>query len=426
MASAISTLKPRKKSIPMWQQRLSHWFRPYEHMTEEEEKAGKTPTFRYLANAVEVWGIQALALLAISKLAPHWWSTQLQAGPWALLLTFLGFGFFVSAPWEWFFHRFGLHRLLAFRLFTKLKIVPEDGASAVARRLQRMRNSATIGCVYYVAKMTYGHGAHHKLTDVTPVNPSRLCEMFNAINRYEITTNDQTDHAVFPHFSMVGFWIFFLPLTLALQWIANAVSGIPGSHLPHLPVLIAGMLSMTWQVWLYENSHAVMHKPYAEWWRPKMQMPIVGKWFSGVYRFHFFHHMNESCSLGVVGAVWFCYFWDRFFGTYKLARLELIDAASKVNGEVLEMSKEEIMILPNATPEDFAAPGKASKFITYLDGQSAQAQSMWNGLFVTALKEVRRRQAVETNVATAAPKAPGNIVAAAVAAVGRTVEPTRS
>jgi len=57
------------------------------------------------------------------------------------------------------------------------------------------------------------------------------------------------------------------------------------------------------------------------------------------------------------------------------------------------------MILPNATPEDFAAPGKASKFITYLDGQSAQAQSMWNGLFVTALKEVRRRANIMANIA---------------------------
>jgi len=417
MASAISSLRENKKAPPKWQQRLSHWFRPYEHMTVEEETAGKTPQFRYMANAIEIWGIQILALLAISWFAPHWWTTQLQAGPWALLLTFLAFGFFVTAPFEWFFHRFGLHRLLAFRLFTKLIIVPEDGRSAFTRRLQRTRNSATIGCVYYVAKMTYGHGAHHKITDVTPVNPSRLSEMFNAINKYEITTNGQTDHAVFPHFSVIGFWLFFLPVTLSLQWIANVITAMPGSGIPHLPVVIAGMLSMTWQVWLYENSHAVMHKPYAEWWRPKIQIPIVGKWFSGVYRFHFFHHMNESCSLGVVGAVWFCYFWDRFFGTYKLARLELIDAASKVNGEVLEMSKEEIMVLPNATPDDFSAPGRSSKLICYLDRQSTHAQEMWNGLFVAALKEVRRR-AKDVAIVTA-PKMPLAANIASGAAVPR-------
>ena len=162
------------------------------------------------------------------------------------------------------------------------------------------------------------------------------------------------------------------------------------------------MLALTWQVWLYENSHAIMHQPYATWWKPRIKLPIVGRWFSKVYRFHFFHHMNENSSLGVVGAVWFWYVWDRIFGTYKLAREELIESASLVTTEVLEMSKEEIRLLPGATEEDFAAPANKRRWVGYLDQQSAKARTAWNQLFIASLEEVRRRQANSTKAAARA------------------------
>jgi hypothetical protein len=177
-----------------------------------------------------------------------------------------------------------------------------------------------------------------------------------------------------------------------MQGAANAVTSIAALHLPHLPIVVAFMLALTWQMWLYENSHAIMHKPYREWWKPRIRLPIVGRWFSKVYRFHFFHHMNENCSLGVVGAIWFWYGWDRLFGTYKLAREELIENASLITTDILEMSQDEIRLIPGATPEDFAAPANKRRWVERLDERAAHARQVWNRLFVQALNEVRRRR----------------------------------
>jgi hypothetical protein len=333
-----------------------------------------------------------LLVLVMSLVAPHFLKAQLFGNPFILLLTFLAIGFLFVAPCEWFLHRFAMHQVLAFRLLPWLKIKPEDDVTGIRRRLRRARNSMSIAMVYYLAKMAFGHGAHHKLTDVTPVNAGGMAELFNAVSRYEILDNDRTEHAAFPHGAIVLFWLVFAPLMAVLQLAADALSR-SALHLPHLPIVLAFTLALTWQVWVYENSHAIMHKRFDEWWQPRMKRPLVGRWYSMVYRFHFFHHMNESCSLGVVGAVWFCYFWDWVFGTYKLARLELIQSASRVNRDVLEMRKEEIMILPNATAEDFAPPPRRRRWVEHLERQSEEAHKIWNGLFVQALSEVRRRKA---------------------------------
>lgn len=394
MASAIVALQTKRRPRPKWMDVVSHWFRPYQLLTEEEEKAGKSPTFRYLANAIEVWGLQALLFLAIAFLLPGFWKSQMHGGPLLFLATTVMIGILFVGPVEWFFHRFAMHQLLAFQGLRFLKVVPEDGKNRLVDLSRRVRNNITIKVTYYVAKMAFGHGTHHKITDVTPVNPSRLAEIFNAISKYEVSNNERTEHAVFPHFSVIGFWFFLYPVMAVLQCAANGISMIPVLHLPHLPIIMGFQLALTWQVWLYENSHAIMHKPYREWWRPRIQLPIVGKWYSKVYRFHFFHHMNENCSLGVVGAIWFWYIWDRLFGTYKLARMELIENASQVTTDVLEMSREDIKLLPGATPEDFAPPANKRKWVDSLDRQSAKARAVWNQLFIASLEEVRRRQRV--------------------------------
>lgn len=393
MSSAISVLASKKKKRARWIDTVSYWFRPYELLTEEEEKAGKIPRFRALANAVETWGLQALLLLALPHLLPGFWKSQTHAGMLVLLATTFAVGILVVAPFEWFFHRFAMHQLLAFQWMKFLRVVPETGRNRFVDGLIRVRNSITIKITYHVAKMSFGHGAHHKITDVTPINPTRLAEFFDVLCKYEINSNERTEHAVFPHFSVLGFWFFLLPVGILLQTAANIAQAAIAPHSPHLPMVLSLILALTWQVWLYEYSHAVMHQPYATWWKPRIKLPIVGRWFSKVYRFHFFHHMNENSSLGVVGAVWFWYVWDRLFGTYKLARLELIESASTVTSEVLEMSREELRLLPGANAEDFAAPVNKRRWVQYLDAQSAKARANWNQLFIASLEEVRRRRA---------------------------------
>jgi hypothetical protein len=402
MRSPITSLRPViTHPRPQWVERVSHWFRPYELIAEEDNKAGKSPQFRYVQNAVEVWGLQALLYALIWKVFPVFWHKQMGSGVSGAAIfigTFVLLGFFIMGPGEWFFHRFTLHGLLAYRYMPWLKIRREVG-SAFKQRLIRFQNSLTISITYYIAKMAFGHGAHHKITDVTPLNPDRLAKLFRIRNRYEITTNEQTEHAVFPHFSVVGFWFGFFPIIVVVQLVANLISAV--AHLPHAPVILAGLLSMSWQVWLYENSHAMMHKPYVQWWKPRMRNRLTGWWWDSVYRFHFFHHMNEKCSLGIVGSVWFNYIWDRVFGTYKLAPLSLIEAASQVNPEVLELSKAELKALPEARPEDFDAPRDPARWVAYLDKQGIIAQEMWNKLFIAALQEVRRRNGPKSPTAGA-------------------------
>src|SRR6187402_1624745 len=123
MSSTISVLKPQRRPMPGWVQRVTHLFRPYELLTEEEEQSGKHPEFRYVANAIEVWGIQALLFLVVALIAPRFLHAQMQSIP-VFLLTVLGISFFITGPAEWFFHRFAMHQLLLFRLMPWLKIVP--------------------------------------------------------------------------------------------------------------------------------------------------------------------------------------------------------------------------------------------------------------------------------------------------------------
>lgn len=399
MSSSISSLRSARRPRPRWVERLSHWFRPYELLTEEDAAAGKTPQFRYLPNAIEVWGLFAVAMAAIRFLAPGFWHSQLRGGPVAFAVAFVLLGFVLTGPAEWFFHRFMLHGLLAYRYMPWLKIRREEG-SKFARSIIYFQNSMTISTIYYIAKMAFAHGAHHKITDVTPMNPDRLAKLFRVRNRYEIVSNEQTEHAVFPHFSIFGFWLFFLPAMAVVQVIANFACSL--LHAPHLPMILAGLFSVSCQVWLYENSHAIMHKPYREWWRPRMQGKLTGWWWNSVYRFHFFHHMNEKCSLGVVGSVWFNYVWDRIFGTYKLAPMTVIEGASRVTTEVLELSQKELRALPEACAEDFDAPRPPAAWVRHLDRQGVIAQKMWNKLFVAALQEVRRRNGPRTPSAPAA------------------------
>ena len=396
MGSSVAALETEQKKRPKWMDKISYWFRPYDLLTEAEEAAGKVPRFRHLANAIESWGLQALLLLILPHVLPGFWRAQMHNGVLVLIAVAIAINVLVVAPFEWFFHRFAMHQLLAFQWMNWLRVVPETGDNRFVDACRRVRNSFTILLTYHVAKMSFGHGAHHKITDITPINPSRLSEIYHAVSKYEITSNERTEHAVFPHFAVIYFWIFLGPIGLILQGIANLASMAPGLHIPHLPIMLAFTLALTWQVWLYENSHAIMHQPYATWWKPRIQLPIVGRWFSKVYRFHFFHHMNESSSLGVVGAGFFWYVWDRIFGTYKLAREELLESASLVTNEVLEMSKEEILMLPGVTDEDFAAPKKQRRWVSYLDTEAAKGRTVWNQLFIAALAEVRRRRAVAT------------------------------
>ncbi|MDR3708789.1 MAG: hypothetical protein P4L33_10835 [Capsulimonadaceae bacterium] len=394
MSSTLSSLRSGSRKRPKWVDAVAYWFRPYELVTGDDTRAGKTPQFRYLPNAIEVWGTLAAFLLLVHWLAPRFWASQVAGGSWVFAATLAALLFFAVGPGEWFFHRFSLHGLLLFRAMPWLKIRPETGGQ-LRRLATRFSNTLTISITYYVAKMAFGHGAHHKITDVTPINPDRLAEFVRVRNRYEITENDQTEHAVFPHFSVVLFWLGFAPLFLVIQLIANGITG--GLHVARLPILLAGAVAMAWQVWAYENSHAIMHKPYAAWWKPRIQGRLLGWWYDAIYRFHFFHHMNEKCSLGIVGAVWFCYIWDRAFGTYKLAPASLIEAASQVNPEVLEMSQAELKALPEARQADFDAPRAPRRWVAFLDEQTVVAQGMWNKLFIAALIEVRRRNAIQAS-----------------------------
>ena len=401
MANTLQALRGPKNPPTGLRRFLVHLFRPYSFVTPQEQAAGKRPRFRFLANAIEVWGLQALLFLILAWLTPHFFHAQMHSAG-IFFLTFLALAIFVVAPGEWFFHLFMMHRILPAKMLDGWKIVPEDEVTGVRRKWRHLRNSFFIQAVTYVAKPKFSHGAHHKKTDVTPVAGRRAgeqltdqeaIEQFYALSRYEIVENESTEHATFPHFSLIGFWAFFGIVTmLPLQLIFNALHAIPALHVPYIPIVCAMTVALTWQVWVYEGIHAMMHMSYRDFWKPLIALPVIGPWFSMIYRFHFEHHMNESCSLGVVGALLFWYVTDQVFGTYKLARPELIESASHVNPDVLEMSPEEVMRLPEARPEDFDAPPGRRAWVIRLQEHSDRAEKSWNGLFVQAFREVERRK----------------------------------
>jgi hemolysin III len=202
---------------------------------------------------LQVLGQCALLLLALRLAFPAVWTRQFAGGWGPLVLVFLGMHLFVCF-FEWFFHRYVLHS------------VTTRWLSAFAR----------------------AHRNHHGLTPIrlqaAPDGPGRC-----VLNRYPIVEEEQHEDSAFPWYALLGFWAFFTPLILLVQW-----------ALPSAPVLVGSYAAIAWSMFLYEILHAIEHQPY-EWWKRATEHPRVGGLWSSIYGFHHMHHANISCNEAISG-----------------------------------------------------------------------------------------------------------------------------
>jgi len=215
-----------------------------------------------MANA-ERFSITKFSLLAVLQLVvlffalrllvPKVWAQNMAAGPWALILVFLGVHLFV-AFFEWYFHRYVLHRV-------------------------------TAGWLHGFA---HAHRHHHSLTPIRLRPVDQGSDRF-ILNEYPITREEQHPDSAFPVYALAGFWALFTPLLAGMQilW-------------PQLPILFGGYAAIAWSMILYEVIHAIDHWPY-EWWSKATEHPRFGRFWQHLYGFHHMHHANISCNEAISG-----------------------------------------------------------------------------------------------------------------------------
>lgn len=195
----------------------------------------------------------ALLLVAMRWLAPDTWARQVAAGPGPFLLVFAGMQVF-NCFFEWFFHRYVLHSVVA----------------------------------PWLTRFARGHRNHHALTNIqlrqNDAGPGRI-----VLNRYPIVDDDQHEDSAFPVYALLAFWALFTPLLVLFQHL-----------LPEAPIYLGGYASITWSMAAYEIFHSIEHLPYP-WWKRATEHPRFGRLWRQVYGFHHFHHANVGSNEAISG-----------------------------------------------------------------------------------------------------------------------------
>jgi len=204
---------------------------------------------------------------ALRLLVPTVWARNMAAGPWALIFVFLGVHLLI-AFFEWFFHRYVLHRMTAL----------------------------------WLQKLATAHRHHHSLTQIRLRPVEQGSDRF-VLNEYPITREEQHPDSAFPVYALAAFWVLFTPLLVVLQilW-------------PNLPFLFGGYAAIAWSMILYEVIHAIDHWPY-EWWSKATEHPRFGRFWRPLYGFHHMHHANIGCN-EAIGGFFALPVPDWIFGTY--------------------------------------------------------------------------------------------------------------
>ena len=220
---------------------------------------------------------QYAALLVVLRFAlPGTWRMQFGGGWLPLVLVFLGMHLFMCF-FEWVFHRYVLHAL-------------------VARPL---------------GVFTTAHRSHHGLTPIKLLPAAPGSDRF-VLNRYPIVDEEQHVDSAFPWWALVAWWALFTPMLALLQW-----------AFPHLPIVLGGYSAITFSMCLYEILHAVEHLPY-EWWKAATEHPQFGFVWRRVYGFHHMHHANIGCNEAISGFFGLPVA-DWAFGTYHQPRELLLE-----------------------------------------------------------------------------------------------------
>lgn len=245
-------------------------------------------------------------LLAFRFLLPGVWAAQWTWGWGGIAGVFLAMHMFLGF-FEWAFHRYVLHSIVSspLELFAK------------------------------------AHRNHHGLTSIRLQPVSAGSDRY-VLNEYPIVAEEQHEDSAFPWWAYLGFLAWFSPLLALLQWI-----------FPSAPILLGGLLGVTWSMSLYEILHAIEHLPY-EWWKKATEHPRFGLLWRKIYGFHHMHHANVSCNEAISG----------FFG---------LPIADWVMG-TYHQPKELLLEGRVATAKDFAVP-RPPRFVQWLDGWARKRES---------------------------------------------------
>ena len=194
-----------------------------------------------------------LLFLALRTFFPNVWERNVEAGAGAIVLVFLA-THLMLAFFEWFFHRYILHRVTA----------------------------------VWLQRFARAHRHHHDLTPIR-LRPVEKGSDRIVLNEYPITREEQHPDSAFPVYALIAFWAIFTPLLVGVQilW-------------PHLPILVGGYSGIAWSMILYEVLHAIEHWPY-EWWQKATEHPRFGGFWRRLYGFHHMHHANIACNEGIGG-----------------------------------------------------------------------------------------------------------------------------
>jgi hypothetical protein len=203
------------------------------------------------------------------------WEQHLASGPVAIVLTGVACSL-VLCFGEYFFHRYILH----------------------------------IETVRFLRSVCRSHLTHHKLTFIR--FDDRTGEVRSA---YPIDDAARDDQSTFPPWALIPFFAFFTPFFAAMAF-----------SFPRLPILISGYTAIAVAHGLYEIIHALHHQPYDRFWKPRLDAPLLGRWWTWLYGFHQAHHANYKCNLNVAGFFGIPLA-DLVFGTYKRPRPLFIDGA---------------------------------------------------------------------------------------------------
>jgi hemolysin III len=193
--------------------------------------------------------------LGLWLLAPHAvWAAQIHAAWWKFLAVFVAVNL-VDCFFEYFFHRYALHK----------PVVP------------------------FLSRLYKQHTKHHGLTRIGRRRTARGKEIPFIENIYPMIEPEQKEASFFPWFSLAAFAVTLTPLFILGQWL-----------MPSWPWFSAGYVALTGSMLLYELLHAIEHWPF-ETWLPLIEHPRWGWLWKRAYSFHLRHHAVIECNESISG-----------------------------------------------------------------------------------------------------------------------------
>ena len=159
----------------------------------------------------------------------------------------------------------------------------------------------------FLSAMHRAHTTHHGLTSVkAPVNPREPAQLVEVRSEFPVEEPHQEESMMFPLWSLPIFLFVFLILyALPLKLL------FPGQ-----PIVLATLLSVTSYYIAYEVWHAVLHLPFDQFWRPRLESRWTGWTFRQMYGFHLTHHWRPGANQAIVG-FWGLAIWDHAFRTHR-------------------------------------------------------------------------------------------------------------